>query len=229
MIEALLLTGEECTLSADDALGADPIGPRVVTGLAKIGLATRHHAWSASRGLTPSQGQILAMLRAHPQRSMRVTQLAAAMAVTAPTASVAVAALEQKGLVQKARAGDDARARAISLTEEGEREAVRAANWSDFLLSAVDELTPQEQTAFFRALVKIIITLQQRGEIPVSRMCATCTHFRPNVSADPERAHHCAFVDAPLGDRSLRLDCPDHLPAPTEQARLGSLEVLASR
>ncbi|MER3418788.1 MAG: MarR family transcriptional regulator, partial [Chloroflexota bacterium] len=27
------------------------------------------------------------------------------------------------------------------------------------------------------------------------------------------RPHHCAFVDAPFGDRSIRLDCPDHAPA----------------
>jgi DNA-binding MarR family transcriptional regulator len=221
-----LRSADESVLSV---LEADPIGPRVVTGLAKIGLATRHHAWSEARGLTPSQGQILALLRAHPRRSMRVTDLAIAMAVTAPTASVAVAALEQKGLVRKTRATDDARARAITLTEEGDREAQRAANWTDFLLSAVDALTPEEQSAFYRALMKLIITLQQRGKIPISRMCATCQHFRPNVYPDPERSHHCALVDVPFGDRSLRLDCPEHSPAPAEQARIALHEVLRPR
>ena len=229
MAETLLPERDRWANEAPSVLETDPIGPRVVTGLAKIGLATRHRAWSEAGGLTPSQGQILALLRAHPQKSMRVTELAAAMAVTAPTASVAIASLEQKGLVRKTRSPYDARARSITLTEEGEREAARAANWSDFLLTAVDALTPQEQSAFFRALVKIIITLQDRGEIPVSRMCATCTHFRPNVYADPERAHHCALVDAPFGDRSLRLDCPDHVAAPVEQARLATLAVLAPR
>ena len=97
------------------------------------------------------------------------------------------------------------------------------------MLTAVDALTPEEQSAFYRALVKIIITLQERGEIPISRMCATCTHFRPNVYPNPERSHHCALVDVPFGNRSLRLDCPDHLAAPIEQARSACLEVLKPR
>jgi hypothetical protein len=41
-------------------------------------------------------------------------------------------------------------------------------------------------------------------------MCATCVFFRPDVHDDPERPHHCAFVDAPFGDRQLRLDCDDY-------------------
>jgi hypothetical protein len=60
----------------------------------------------------------------------------------------------------------------------------------------------------------MIRTLQERGEIPVSRMCVTCRFFRPNVHAHPEPPHHCAFVDAPFGDRELRLDCADHEPLP---------------
>ena len=43
-------------------------------------------------------------------------------------------------------------------------------------------------------------------------MCVTCTHFRPNVHPGPA-PHRCAFVDAPLADDALRLDCPDHAPA----------------
>lgn len=204
----------------DTAAEADPLGQRVVTGLAKIGLATRHRAWSEAegRGLTPTQGQILALLRLRPETGMRLSEVAATLAVTAPTASVAVRTLVDKGLVRKARAPDDARAVAITLTEAGRREAERAAGWSDFLLSAVDALTPAEQAVFLRGLVKMIRTLQERGEIPVSRMCVDCRFFRPNVHADPDRPHHCAFVDAPFGDRHLRLECADQQPAPLQQA-----------
>jgi hypothetical protein len=85
-------------------------------------------------------------------------------------------------------------------------------------LAAVDELTPAEQEVFLRGLVKMIRTLQERGEIPVSRMCVTCRYFRPNVHPDLSTPHHCAFVDAPFGDRQLRLECADHEPAPVEQA-----------
>lgn len=204
----------------DTAAEADPIGRRVVTGLAKIGLATRHRAWSEAegQGLTPTQGQILALLRPRPDAGMRLSEVAATLAVAPPTASVAVGALVAKGLVQKGRAPDDARAVAITLTDAGRREADRAAGWADFLLTAVDALTAAEQEAVFRGLVKMVRTLQDRGEIPVSRMCVTCRFFRPNAHPDPGRPHHCAFVDAPFGDRHLRLECIDHLPAASEQA-----------
>jgi hypothetical protein len=150
---------------------------------------------------------------------MRLTEIAAAMAVKPATATVAVQALERKGLVRKTPDPRDARARVIALTTNGQREAERAAGWSDFLLGAVDELSPDEQEVFLRGLVKMIRTLQERGEIPVSRMCVTCRYFRPHVHADPSPPHHCAFVDAPFGNRQLRLECADHEPAPVEQAQ----------
>jgi DNA-binding MarR family transcriptional regulator len=196
---------------------ADPLDARVVTGLAKIGLATRHRAWADGQGLTPTQGQILALLRARPGTALRLAEIAEAMAVSPPTATVAVQALERKGLVRKSRAADDARARAITLTAAGEREAQRAAGWSEFLLAAVDALSPEEQEVFLRGLIKMIRTLQERGEIPVSRMCVTCRFFRPYAHPGSPRPHHCAFVDAPFGDRSLRLDCADHETAPEQQ------------
>ena len=98
----------------------------------------------------------------------------------------------------------------LSLTRAGRAAANRIARWPDFLLRAVDVLAPAEQAAVHVALVKMIRTLQVRGEIPVSRMCVTCRFFRPNVHDDPETPHHCAYVDAPFGPRHLRLDCPEH-------------------
>jgi hypothetical protein len=106
----------------------------------------------------------------------------------------------------------------VRLTPDGVREAAAAAAWPDFLLEAVGELSDAEQAAFLRGLVTMIRTLQEKGRIPVARMCVTCRFFRPFRHDDPARPHHCAFVDAPFGDGQLRLDCPDHAAAPAEQA-----------
>lgn len=198
-----------------------PLPQRLATALAKIGLALKHRAWQEAglRGLNPTQGQILTLLAAAPSDGLSLTALAEQLAVTLPTASDAVRALEQKELVEKQRDPADGRAIRISLTPAGRAEAGRAAGWSDFLATAAGSLTGEEQVAFLRALIKMIRTLQERGEIPVSRMCVTCTYFRPNVHAGTQRPHHCAFVDAPFGDSALQLDCRDHQPAPAEQAR----------
>lgn len=198
----------------------DPASRRVATGLSKIGLALKHRSWreASERRLSPTQGQALAALARRDGRGRRLSELAEELGITAPTASDAVASLESKGLVRKLRSKRDAREVAIRLTAKGRREAVRAAAWPEFLADAVEELTAEEQAVLLRSLVKMIRALQERGEISVARMCATCRFFRPNAHAGGARPHHCDFVDAPFGDRSLRLDCPDHEPAAPEEA-----------
>jgi DNA-binding MarR family transcriptional regulator len=192
-----------------------PLAGRLATALAKIGLALKSRGWreAGPRGLSPTQGQILVHLRRGPAS---LAAVASALGVTPPTASDAVAALERKGLVVKRVAPEDGRAVRIALTAAGQDEAERAAGWPDFLAAAADTLTPDEQTVFLRALIKLIRELQERGEIPLSAMCVSCLFFRPNVHPDPRRPHHCAFVDAPFGDGALRLDCPDFQLAPPE-------------
>jgi hypothetical protein len=80
-------------------------------------------------------------------------------------------------------------------------------------------LSAQEQAVLLKILVKLIRGLQLKGEIPVARMCVSCQHFRPHAHADADEPHHCNFVDAPFGDRALRIDCPDYVPAPASQAQ----------
>jgi hypothetical protein len=77
------------------------------------------------------------------------------------------------------------------------------------MAAAVADLSAEEQRAFFSGVVKMIRSLQDQGLIPVSGMCVTCVHFRPNVrpGATP---HHCALVDAPLATEQVRLDCAEH-------------------
>ena len=204
----------------NDPLPAEqPLAERVTTGLAKVGIALKQQAWAEAggRGLTPTQGQALALLRANPG-GLRMGALARQLGVTQPTASDSVAALHRKGLVAKEATAGDGRGVVVRLTPAGVREAAAAAAWPDFLLEAVGELSDAEQAAFLRGLVTMIRTLQEKGRIPVAHMCVTCRFFRPFRHDDPARPHHCAFVDAPFGDGQLRLDCPDHAAAPPEQA-----------
>ncbi len=195
---------------------------RVLAGLAKIGLALKHRAWvhAGQYALTPTQAQILAALATSSQ-ALSLKDVADRLGITAPTASEAVQALVRKELVRKGVVRADARRRRMFLTAKGRRVARQVAGWPDFLAAGVGALTAGEQTALFRALVKVIRTLQARGEIPVSRMCVTCRYFRPYVHSDPARPHHCAFVDAAFGEQHLRLDCSDHEAAdPTTQLQV---------
>jgi DNA-binding MarR family transcriptional regulator len=188
---------------------SEPLSRRVGGGLAKIAMVMRHQAWAqgGAHGLTPTQAQVLTLLRG--RGALRLSAIADELAITAPTASDAVAALQRKALVEKQRAAEDRRAVAISLTPTGGEAASGLTEWPDVLRTAIEDLSPDEQALLLKMLTKMIRTLQVQRAIPVQRMCVGCRHFRPNVHDDTDAPHHCAFVDAAFGNRHLRLDCDD--------------------
>lgn len=201
-----------------DSTGA-PLAERLATGFAKIGLAlkTASRREGGKRGLSPLQGQALAAIRAEGG-VIQAGALARVLGVSAATASESVSVLIEKGFVERRTREDDRRVADLVLTSTGRREAARAADWPDFLSEVIDDLPEAEQAVMMRAVVRMIRTLQEKGRIPVSKMCVTCTHFRPHAHSDSERPHHCAFVDAPMADRDLRLECPDHAQTGKDEA-----------
>lgn len=192
-----------------------PLRQRLSIGLEKISTVLKSQAWqdASLQGLTPTQGKILTILRDRHPVGIRLSEVMSVLGITAPTASDAVAVLKKKGFVDKQRSPEDARAIAITLLPKGQQQAEQVAGWSDFLLTAIDELSEMEQEIFLKGLIKMIQKLQLEGYISVTRMCLSCQFFHPNQYPDSPHPHHCGFVDGPFGDRDLRIDCPDQLPA----------------
>ncbi|MBX3228617.1 MAG: winged helix-turn-helix transcriptional regulator [Labilithrix sp.] len=193
-----------------------PLGERIATGLHKLGLAMKQQTWlkAAEDGLSPTQGQILAALAG--EGALTGTDLSKRLALTLPTISDSVKALVEKGLVLRRSDPRHPRASLLELTASGRARAASARAWPEFLAVAVDTMSEAEQEVFLSGLIKMIRALQESGQIPTNRMCVTCTHFRPHVH-EGEAPHHCAYVDAAMADRSLRIDCPEHLEAPAAQ------------
>jgi DNA-binding MarR family transcriptional regulator len=198
---------------------ADDVSNKLLGGLNRIGLAMRSAAWgeATESGLTPTQSQILAFIAARGAQSPRSGDAADALGITPQTASVAIAALVQKGLVIKAPDANDRRAASLRLTRQGEVAARVAGQWPEFLTNAMQELDNGERQAFLRILLKLIRRLQVDGEIVPQRVCVTCAHFQPTRQAGRAGApHYCALLNTALGDIDLRLDCPEHRPATAE-------------
>jgi DNA-binding MarR family transcriptional regulator len=183
---------------------------RVTHSLLRLSTAMRSQAWEWAEGvgLTPTQGEILVLLMQR-KGPMRLGEIARETALTAATTSDAVSTLDSKGLVEKRRALDDGRALAVRLTARGRTAARRATQWPDFLAKAVGMLRDEEQSVFYRTLLKTVRQLEAQGDIPPHRMCLTCTHFEP--SRNPKKApHHCALLDLSMADTDVRLDCTVH-------------------
>jgi len=197
------------------------IPERIAAGLSKLSLVLRHHGWQAAgrRSLTPTQAQILALLASRGGAGLRLTEVAAQLAVTPATASDAVAALEAKGLVAKQPDPDDSRAARIRLTVRGRRTAGAVSQWPDYLLAAVDSLPAPMQEHLLAALMAMIRSLQEQGCIPVARMCTNCRYFEPDRFPGTAAPHFCGFVQAPFGVPDFRIDCPDFEPADDETQR----------
>jgi DNA-binding MarR family transcriptional regulator len=188
-----------------------PIESRIAIGFARIGTAMRGQAWerAVAQGVTPTQADILALLDARGS-ALRLSLVAEQLAISAATTSDAVSTLVSKGLVEKARAADDGRAIALSLTTAGAAMAAEVAGWSGFLATAAATLDATDQAGLLRLLIKLIRAMQERGDIAAARMCVTCKYFEPHRYKNPSLPHYCHFVKAPFGDRHLRLDCAEH-------------------
>ncbi|MDQ6703706.1 MAG: MarR family transcriptional regulator [Pseudomonadota bacterium] len=182
---------------------------RLLDGLDRFASAMRAEVrWAAApRGLNPAQDAILRLLLARPA-GLRVRALAEHLGVRQPTVTGSVVALERKGLVR--RQADPADARATIVKAAPEALAQPAAAVPSLAAAALADLSEAEQASLLKTLIKLIRSLQLRHAIPPQRLCITCKYFRPNVHPEAEAPHHCAFVDAPFGDRALRLDCAEH-------------------
>ncbi|MEB3190368.1 MAG: helix-turn-helix domain-containing protein [Snowella sp.] len=107
-------------------LADDSTEQQILIGLSKLSLAMKSQSWqdAGQHGLSPTQAQILSLLKAKDGSSMRLSEVAEGLGVTAATASDSVRVLKEKGLIQKKRSLQDGRAIAITLTKQGQALAI---------------------------------------------------------------------------------------------------------
>ena len=198
-----------------------PMPVQLAAGLEKLSLALKSRTWrrEGQAGLGPLQRQVLTLLRSKADHSAQVSAIAQELVVRLPTASEAVATLERKRLVKRFRSHRDGRIVNVELTARGARACAPVVGIPNLLAEATSALTSTEQVAFLKGLMKVIRTLQQQGEISVARMCVSCRFFRPHQYAEAAQPHHCDYVNAPIGDHALRLDCAEYEPASISQAK----------
>ncbi|MGF1640443.1 MAG: MarR family winged helix-turn-helix transcriptional regulator [Rhodospirillales bacterium] len=190
-----------------DALSG-PIARRLADGLARLAAVSRQLDWQAAEieGLSPTQADILRFLAGRPEGA-RLAAAAAHAGIRSATASDAVAALHRKALIEKHADPDDGRAVVLKATRAGEALVDR---WPASFRPIVDALSASEQEVLLRLVVAMIRDLQRRKLIAPQRTCVTCRYFRENVAPGSAEPHFCAFVGAPMADRHLRVDCPEH-------------------
>lgn len=184
---------------------------RILEGIARLATVLRAEDWERSRsaGVNPTQYAILQFLEGRSEGAS-VKEIAAQLAVSAPTATDSIQALERKALVEKTGDRQDKRATRVRSTPAGRAVLEAGEGLGGPMRNAAGHLPETEKQSLLLTLISMIRSLQEQGAIPIQRMCVSCRFFRPHVHADAASPHHCDFVNAAFGQSALRIDCRDH-------------------
>jgi len=198
---------------------------RLASALAKLALAARHQLRQQAyrKGLSAVQAQVLSVLAR--EGPLEMSTLASRLGLTPATLSDSVAALEQRRLVRRRRVASDRRRLRAEATAIGKDMGSALCVWPELFQAGLGQLSRQEKEIFFRVLVRLILSLLEKGIVQQARMCVTCAYFRPGVHPDATRPHHCALADVPLSPATLRLDCLEHEPGPDPSAAMDKISV----
>ena len=194
----------------------DELADRLAVGLVRLAAAldaaTAGHLSGQPHTLTEQQ-VLLVLARLDVPCSM--ADLAARLAMSAPSVVSAVGRLREDGLVRMEPAPSyDPGQVSVSLTEHGRSVPAPLLNWAGQLVGGLADAPAGEQRRLLALVVERIRAVQRRGRLPVARMCLNCRYFQPYAHAGQPDPHHCALVDAAFGHRALRVHCPEQQPVP---------------
>ncbi len=164
-------------------------------------LGTRH-------GVTPLQIQLLELIADGAPPTSHVGELAREVGVTQPSASEAIASLEDKGHVSRAVDPADRRRSVITLTDQGRQLATHLSEERETIREALGGRDASDNTAALSALVKLMATFHDAGIIGVVRACTTCAYLTDQ--ADGTR--FCDALKISISPSDLRVNCRSHQP-----------------
>jgi DNA-binding MarR family transcriptional regulator len=155
-------------------------------------------------GISPIQIQILIFAQFHSDEKCKVSYLAQEFCLTKPTISEAVKSLEQKGFIVRQAETLDTRSHTIHLTEAGKSAVAQTAQFANPMLGSLAEISSTEKGLLLEQLLGVIVQLQGVGIISIQRMCFSCRFYQKNSDG-----HFCRFLEKPLKNSELRVDCSE--------------------
>lgn len=181
-----------------------PLNAHLARLLERIGEVARALRWqqATGAGLSPLQIRILGFVCDHPGEPVGVARLADELQVTRPTVSDSVALLVERGLLLRKPDPNDGRSHTLRLTSAGRRWLPAGGPFTEALAT----LPLHERETLLLALMRLLASLLETGDVQVQRMCWTCTHYR----GDRKDRHHCQLLGTDLAVAELRTDCSEH-------------------
>lgn len=177
---------------------------RLINRLDRLARAADHRG-----GLNPAQRDALRYLDRANRFSRSPAALAEYLGATRGTVSQSLIALEAKGYVTREPHPRDRRAVTLGLTAAG-RAVLREDAGVALLAEAVAAGAGAEAATLARLLEATLAAAIARNGGRAFGICRTCRHFRAKAHAGTVRPHHCALLDAPLGEADAGATCIEH-------------------
>lgn len=179
---------------------------KIIASLERLSEGFRVLLWEKAKvlGISPIQIQILIFIQFHSDEKCKVSYLAQEFSLTKPTVSEAVKSLEQKGYIERQTEMADTRSHTIHLTEAGKSVVAHTADFANPMLPGIAKIPSAEKGVLLEQLLGVVGQLQRAGVISMQRMCFSCRFYQKNGDS-----HFCRFLNAPLENCELRLDCAE--------------------
>ena len=159
-------------------------------------------------GVTPLQIQLLELIADGAPPTGHVGELAREVGVTQPSASEAIASLDDKGHVSRAVDPSDRRRSVITLTEQGRALAAKLNGARETIREALGGRNEEENAAILSTLVDLMATFHSAGIIGVVRACSTCSF----MSDQADGTRFCDALKITMTSSDLRVNCRLHEP-----------------
>lgn len=154
-------------------------------------------------GLNPAQWEALRYVARANNYSRSPTAFAEFIGTTKGTASQTLIALEQKGLIERARSEVDRRQVQLKVTEEGEKRL--AHDPLSQVARAATQLPPDTAQEVVRGLAQVLLVLQTRQGLRPFGVCADCTMLC--VADQPDQLPTCRDTGDPIVAKELERLC----------------------
>ncbi len=172
--------------------------------LSKLCLAQKNILWEQGYkySLSPTQIEILFAISSY-NKPITISLLAKEMAISKPTISDSVYALEKKALVKKIPM-KDRRKVGIKITGKG-KNIIKSIHKKNPLLNITKtSLNNHEKSSLFQALLKITSVLKDNGYLQIVRTCPYCGNLIYKAST---KSYLCAISKKNLSLSDFQINC----------------------
>lgn len=183
------------------------VNDKIIYGLERISDALKALLWEKAKlfGISPIQIQLLLFIANHKVELCNVTHLALEFNVTKPTVSDAIRVLINKKYLTKDHSNADSRRYNLLITKEGEGLIGEISTYALPLQEALSGSKEEQLENLYSSITVLIDGLNKSGIIQVQRSCNSCRFYDKQ-----NQKHFCNFLNQPLAETDIRLDCPEH-------------------